>query len=141
MAYGINEVSIFSERRREALRFDVTVNAVTTSHVVGDGAVFSTSFGSTGHFRSLTGLTFDVNAIGIGYAAPISRTDNRILPLNADIKIKVTRGAGRVWADNSADEFTLTTGESCKIMIPGTLSVMGIHHFCEVNGIQRWSPQ
>jgi NAD kinase len=73
---------------------------VNAELIIGDGAVFSTAFGSTGYFKSITRKSFNT-----GYSMALNNTTNEQDPLffndGDTLSIKIVRGPATLSEDNN----------------------------------------
>lgn len=99
---AVNDLVVRNSIPIHALRFRVYLNTklVVPEVIIGDGVVFTTFFGSTGYFQSITRKSVDE-----GFAMAFSNTTFAIEPVrfNTDdhIKIEIIRGPGTLSADNN----------------------------------------
>lgn len=101
-ATALNDIIIAHKFPNLAIRFEVF-----QKKYIGDGVVFSTPFGSTGYFYSITKETFNTG-LGIAFNnIHQGNTKTQNLPENAKIKIKILRGPAVLASDNNPDLFDL----------------------------------
>jgi len=95
---ALNEISVHYNPPR-ALRFAVHINGSKMDGTsIGDGAVVSTPYGSTGYFYSITRKSFP-KGIGLALNNPVEYTKPMVLDENAIIQIDIIRENGIVAAD------------------------------------------
>lgn len=133
---AFNEITIGAQNRREALRFSLSINSGTKQQVIGDGVTIATSFGSTGKFKSVTGFSFDVKGIGIGYIAPITPVKNKVTSLWNSIRLECERSNGIIWADNNPN--IISFEQPIEIRNGPDKSIIGLKEFVTINGVRRW---
>ena len=63
---GLNEIQIRAKLPISALRFSLWVNSRKFEHLIGDGVIVATPFGSTGYYKSTGGSQFE-EGIGISF--------------------------------------------------------------------------
>ncbi len=108
---ALNDVIIAHKFPDLAIRF--TLDA--SKEFIGDGLVFSTPFGSTGYFYSITKKTFKT---GFGIAFNNLHNANiheKIVDENEEIKIVILRGQTVLASDN--DLHLLDLPESAEILV------------------------
>jgi NAD+ kinase len=116
---GLNDIIIRNKDLEHAMRFDLFVDGkLLFEHLIGDGLVIATPFGSTAYYKSVTREPFEQ---GIGIA--LNNTMQEIAPLlldeSCEITVKILRGPAEVAADNlkaaiildEGDEITITVSE------------------------------
>lgn len=103
--YALNDFVIRNSNPTHTIRFKLLNNKL----LIGDGVVVSTSFGSSGYFKSITGQTFD-NGFGVAF----NNTTEKIPPLflkdEASLIFQLIRGKTTLSFDNSPDIFTIDEG-------------------------------
>lgn len=101
--YALNDFVIRNSLPTRAIRFRVSIN---NQLLIGDGIVVSTSFGSTGYFKSITDQTFE-KGIGIAF----NNTTEEVLPVILDdqdsVTFKLIRGKATLSFDNNPDVFEI----------------------------------
>lgn len=112
---GVNDMIIRNKKQNCALRFSLEVNnKIKYKEVVGDGVVFSTPFGSTGYFYSITRKSFD-KGIGIAFNNSVVGLKPIISNDNSRFQIRITRGSALVSADNNEKMILVKEGQSISI--------------------------
>lgn len=102
--YALNDFVIRNIEPIHAIRF-----RVNDRFFIGDGIIISTSFGSTGYFKSVTGQTFK-NGFGLAFNN-ITEKEDPIYPKDDDqIGFKLIRGKATLSFDNSPDIFIIDEG-------------------------------
>lgn len=96
---ALNEIQIRNKLPFEAIRFELSVGKKTITDI-GDGAIISTSHGSSGYYYSATGKTFS-KGIGIAFNNSHKRNRSFVVPENSAIRIKLIRGVAYVASDNN----------------------------------------
>lgn len=115
---AINDLVIRNSTPIHALRFRIYLNSklLMPEVIIGDGVVFTTVFGSTGYFQSITRTN-----ISEGFALAFSNTTFPIQPLKFKkgdhIKVEVIRGPGTLSSDNNPKFHALK--ESDQVLIHG----------------------
>jgi len=114
--YALNDFVIRNTLPIHTIRFQVTS---VTSHpderrdpyklLIGDGIVISTSFGSTGYFKSITGQTFKK-----GWGLAFNNITEKIPPIffkdEDTVTFKLVRGTATLSFDNNPDIFKIDEG-------------------------------
>lgn len=104
--YALNDFVIRNSDTTHTIRFKTSF---TDKLLIGDGVVISTSFGSTGYFKSITQENFEE-----GFGVAFNNTTEKINPLflkeQQVFNFSLTRGNATLSFDNSPDIFTLVEG-------------------------------
>lgn len=105
--YALNDFVIRNSVPTHTIRFKTSKTG--DKLLVGDGIVISTSFGSTGYFKSITSQTFEK-----GFGVAFNNTTEKVNPLFLEDEDKITiqliRGKATLSFDNSPDIFTIDEG-------------------------------
>ncbi len=98
---SLNEVQLHNTFPTRAVRFSVFIdNLILYDHIIGDGVIIATPFGSTAYYRSVGGEPF-IKGIGIALNNPSNiRYRPTIVDENSDINIKIDRDDGLLLFDN-----------------------------------------
>lgn len=105
-----SEISVRNEDPRRAIRFQFRIDGRPWSHeLIGDGILFSTPFGSTGYYRSITRSFFETG-LGIAFNNVTEPVDHLIVSDAAEIAVTVTRGPALLIADTQERVISLPTG-------------------------------
>jgi NAD+ kinase len=108
---ALNDIVIHNTDPRHAIRYRVTVRGMSIGGVViGDGAVVSTPFGSTGYYRSITDSIFEVG-IGLAFNNSTETADHIVLREDSEIVVEIVRGPAVCYADNQKEHITLASGD------------------------------
>ncbi len=98
--YGINDLMIYNDDRRSALRYRVKIDGeLYAGEVVGDGVVLSSIHGSTAYYRSITHSIFRVG-IGLAFNNSTEELNHLVLGADSTVEIEVLRGPAVLSADN-----------------------------------------
>jgi hypothetical protein len=114
---AFNDLVIRNSIPIHALRFRFSLNGklIPPELIIGDGVVFTTVFGSTGYYKSITRQTIDQ-----GFAAAFNNTTEIIEPLKFGkedkIKVEIVRGPGTLSSDNNSKLFALKEGDVIHIL-------------------------
>ena len=109
---AINDIVVRNSTPMHALRFRVSKNGrlVRPEVIIGDGVVFTTVFGSSGYYQSITRKTIEN-----GFAAAFSNTTFPVEPVKFQkgdaIKVEIIRGPGSLSSDNNPKLYTLKEGD------------------------------
>ena len=113
--YGMNDIIVHNKDPRHAIRYSISVNnKLIDHHVIGDGIVAATPFGSTGYYRSITDSFFELG-IGLAFNNSIEQSDHMVLKEDSTIKIKIIRGPALVYADNQENKIEINEGDEVEI--------------------------
>ena len=97
--WATNDFIIRNKRIQEALRFDITVNGRKLGEtIIGDGIVVSTSFGSTGYYKSISYTSFK-KGWAVAFNNPTKRMQSLILGKDT-VVFTLLRGQGLLAMDN-----------------------------------------
>lgn len=104
---GLNEIVVHNIDPRRAIRYEIFINGKKIGNeIIGDGVVVSTSYGSTGYYRSITDSFFEVG-IGVAFNNSTEQSDHMVLKENSEIIVKITRGKAIAYADNNDEEIII----------------------------------
>lgn len=123
---AINDLVIRNSTPIHALRFRVYINSklLLPEVIIGDGVVFTTVFGSTGYFQSITR-----KSISEGFGLAFSNTTFPIEPVKFNkgdpIKVEIIRGPGTLSSDNNPKFYSLKEGD--QVLIQGALQSAQIY--------------
>jgi NAD+ kinase len=110
-----NDFVIRNRHPSRALRFTVSVDGKRQEGIIiGDGAVISTPFGSTGYFSSITRQSFS-SGIGIAFNNTVEAIPPRVIPIGSKVKVTAVRESADLSCDNMARTFTLRSGKSITV--------------------------
>ena len=112
---GLNDVIIHNSRPTSSVRYRVWIDDREFGReIVGDGVVVATPFGSTAYYRSITRGIFR-SGLGLAFNNSTEQMDHIVLPEEAVIRIRITRGPAIVVADNHPDEIALDENDDVVI--------------------------
>lgn len=107
--YALNDFVIRNIKPIHTIRFKVVKNKIPSKLYIGDGLVLSTSFGSTGYFKSITGQSFEIYKKEWGIV--LNNTTQKVKAIypkpNEEIGFKLIRGQATLSFDNSPEVFTI----------------------------------
>lgn len=113
--HAVNDVIVHNADPRHAVRYRVTINGEEMDHeVIGDGVVVATAFGSSGYYRSITGSIF-TTGIGLAFNNSTEQSNHIVLNEHDVIKLTITRGPARAYADNQETYIDLIEGDEVEI--------------------------
>lgn len=113
---GLNDVLIHNSRPTSTVRYNVWIDGVPfgDDEIVGDGVVVATPFGSTAYYRSITRSVFR-GGLGLAFNNSTEPIDHLVLPEEARIRVRITRGPALVTADNNPFSLPLEEGDEVLI--------------------------
>lgn len=103
---ALNDFVIRNTKPIHTIRFQTTG---TNKLLIGDGVVISTSFGSSGYFKSITGKTFD-KGLGVAFNNTIEQLAPVFFKDSGVITFKLVRGIATLSFDNNPDIFNIDEG-------------------------------
>lgn len=115
---ALNEIQLHNKNPTSAVRFSVeTMGRTLYKEIIGDGVIISTSFGSSGYFKSVGGKPFESRYFGIALNNPYnySRDYEIFYSDKLNIKLIIHRGQGLIVADN--DQNFIYTGDGDEFII------------------------
>ncbi len=105
--HALNDFVIRNSDTIHSIRFKTSVTADRL--LIGDGVVISTSWGSAGYFKSITGKSFSA-----GFGLAFNNTTEKISPIffkdNHQVTVNLVRGKATLTFDNSPDIFVIDEG-------------------------------
>lgn len=113
---ALNDIVIRNATPVHAVRFNVEKNGekINGDLIIGDGLVFSTPFGSTGYFKSITRKSFDRD-----FALAFNNTTVPVDPVSFkegdNIKVKIIRGPATLSEDNNKALYELTNDSEIEV--------------------------
>lgn len=110
---GISEIVVKNSDPTSAIRFNLVVDhKCIVKNAIADGLIASTTYGSTGYFKSISRCSFNCDGIGLAFIAPMQNLSNCILPINSNIDIELVRDAEIiVTSDKTKVNMNLKAGE------------------------------
>lgn len=106
--YALNDFVIRNSNPTHTIRFKILQDDIPSKLYVGDGIVLSTSFGSTGYFKSITGESFKNEQ---GWGLVFNNTTEKTFPIYPDddehIGFRLIRGKATLSFDNSPEIFNV----------------------------------
>lgn len=113
---ALNDIVLRNATPVHAVRFNITKNdqLINGELIIGDGVVFSTPFGSTGYFKSITRKSFDKD-----FAVAFNNTTELIDPVSFQegdlIRVKIIRGPATLSEDNNKALYELTNDSEIEV--------------------------
>lgn len=129
---GISEVTLKNADPTSALRFDLSIDGHPhLKNVISDGLIASTTYGSTGYFKSISRTIFSCDGIGIAFIAPTQGINNLIANLSSNISITIIRETDAfLTADKVSQKVSLKAGDVIEIsMADDAVSIFGLSEF------------
>lgn len=112
---ALNDVVVGHPHVNGTLRAKISIDGKQYGNeILGDGVVVSTPLGSTGYYQSITRSNFQFG-LGVAFNNTVRTVSHLVLDENTAIQVEVTRGPGRVAADNDEDQIELSTGDTVQI--------------------------
>jgi NAD+ kinase len=114
--HAMNEIILHNVDPRRAIRYHMKINdePMPKHEIIGDGAIISNAFGSTGYYRSITGSIFKVG-MGVAFNNSTETNDHMVLEETDIVTIAITRGPGLVYADNQEDSIHVNEGDEISV--------------------------
>jgi len=106
----VNDFVIRNDVPTHALRFEVQVGDKKIKHLIGDGLVVSTPFGSTGYYSSISRRTFP-RGIGLAFNNLTKPRKHLVVGDNSLINVEIKRRTGVLVADNNPKLINLKEGD------------------------------
>ena len=127
---GINDIMLDRVNPTSAIRYRIWVNdELIRPRVVADSLLFSTPFGSTGYFLSITRGTFSTG-IGMAFNNPMDLFGHTVVPEDAVIRVQLLRGPALLVADNNPQHLSIQTDEQLEIrVLPKKTRLYGLDVF------------
>lgn len=122
---ALNDIVLRNSTPTHAVRFRLFKNKVQAGNsvFVGDGVVFSTSFGSTGYFKSITGQSFNKD-FGIAF----NNLTEKVAPIYFSAKdkfeIEIVRGPALLSVDNNPEIIELKEGNKFKVEVSSEVALI-----------------
>ncbi len=114
--YALNEVQLRNANVLQAARFDVLVNEEPIQrHVVADGLVVASPYGSTAYFYAITRKKFK-KGLGVAFNNPMQQLKPLFLKQDATVRIIARRNALALF-DNDFETIHLLPGEHVDIRL------------------------
>lgn len=112
---AINEFSVHKGRTNASVRFRIWVDEKPygtgeDQEIIGDGFVVCTPFGSTAYFNQITRGMF-WTGIGVAFMYTSDHTNHLVLPEDAVVRARITRGPAVLAHDNASEYIELNEGD------------------------------
>ena len=125
---AINEFNVHKGRTNASVRFQMWFDGkpygTETDHeIIGDGFVVCTPFGSTAYFNQITRGVFWAG-IGVAFMYTNEQTNHLILPEDAVIRARITRGPAILAHDNSSEYIDLDEGDELTVVKSDQIAVL-----------------
>lgn len=112
---ALNDISIHRVNLSSAVRYRLHLDgALHANHIVGDGLIVATPFGSTGYYRSITHSLFRIG-IGIAFNNTTEPIDHLVVEEDCLISLEILRGPAVLVADNDPEQIDLQSGDQVEI--------------------------
>lgn len=106
----MNDLVIRNDVPTHALRFSVEIGEKKHKHLIGDGVVVATPFGSTAYFSSIARRDF-TRGIGVAFNNLTKPKEHLKVGEDSVISIKIERRSGVLVADNNPNFIRLEEGD------------------------------
>ena len=107
---GLNDIVVSRKNLLATIRYRIWQDGrMLRPQVIADSLIVSTSFGSTGYFRSITRGDFQ-HGIGVACNNPLDGEIFTVLPEETALEVELLRGPAVVMADNNPRLVSLETG-------------------------------
>lgn len=110
---AVNDIVLRNRRVAHALRFDLLAGR-KAAHLIADGVVIATPFGSGGYFYSVCRRTFR-KGIGITANNPTTPLRPLVAAESTRITVKIRREDGEVTADSSHGTMDVEAGDRIEV--------------------------
>ena len=130
--YGISEVVVKNCDPTSAIRFNLSVNgSYIVKNAIADGLIASTTYGSTGYFKSISRCSFSCGGIGLAFIAPMQNLSTGIYPTESQIVIEFVRNATIIaTADKSIEQLCMSNGDAiCIQQSTNAVELVGLKDF------------
>jgi NAD+ kinase len=113
---ALNDLVVRNSIPIHALRFRVYINGklLIPEVIIGDGVVFTTVFGSSGYYQSITRKTIE-REFAIAFNNTTFPIENTKFSKGDIIKVEIIRGPGTLSSDNNSKLHTLKEGDHVTI--------------------------
>jgi NAD+ kinase len=129
-AVGLNDVIIDRENPASAIRYRIWIDgSAYADHIVGDGLVLASPFGSSGYYRSITHSLFTIG-LGLAFNNATEVVNHLVMKADSEIRVEILRGTALLFADNDTDKHRLETGDAVTLArAPETATIIGLDVF------------
>lgn len=114
---AMNEFNVHMGRINSAVRFRIWVDDLPYANgleILGDGFVVCTPFGSTAYYNQIT-RGFFRQGLGMAFKYTAEHTSHMVLPEDACIRVRITRGPAVLAYDSAQDYYSLVEGDELLI--------------------------
>lgn len=127
---GLNDVVLDRENPASAIRYRIWIDdSPYADHIVGDGLVLASPFGSTGYYRSITHSLF-ATGIGLAFNNATEVVNHLVMQETANIRVEILRGNALLFADNDTEKHRMQTGSQATLsQAPETATILGLDVF------------
>lgn len=127
---GMNDVVIDRKFQASAIRYRLWLDDLLYArHIVGDGVVLATPFGSSGYYRSITHSMFTLG-LGLAFNNSTEVVNHLVIEQQSVVEVEITRGPAVLFADNDLIQYPLDKGDRVTLSIaPGSAVVLGLNIF------------
>ena len=129
-AIGLNDVIIDRENPASAIRYRIWIDGSPyADHIVGDGLVLASPFGSSGYYRSITHSLFTIG-LGLAFNNATEVVNHLVMKADSEIQVEILRGTALLFADNDMDKHRLETGDTLTLSrAQETATIIGLDVF------------
>ncbi len=127
---GMNDVVIDRQKKASAIRFRLWINELLYArHIVGDGVVLASPFGSSGYYRSITHSLFSLG-LGLAFNNATEVVNHLVIEPESIIRMEVLRGPAVMFADNDPNQYELAEGDQAVLSLaPSRAVILGLDTF------------
>ena len=130
---GISEIVVKNCDPTSAIRFNLSVNgSYIVKNAIADGLIASTTYGSTGYFKSISRCSFNCAGIGLAFIAPMQNLSTGIYSIESQIDIEFVRNASIIiTADKSTEQLDVSANDVIHIsqMTDNAAELIGLKDF------------
>lgn len=127
---GLNDVVINKQIMTSCVRYRLWLgDEPYAHHIVGDGVIAATPFGSTAYYRSITRSLFHVG-IGLAFNNSTEPLDHLVIREETAVVVEIIRGPAALLADNNPRRVPLHKGDTVTIRpAAGKATILGLNTF------------
>jgi NAD+ kinase len=120
---AVNDVVLRNDNPATAVRFRVQADGLDTGEVTGDGLVFSTPFGSSGYYCSITRQVL-ATGLGVAFNNATQARDPIVVAGREPVDVTMLRGLAVLVCDNDARGIPLRDGHRFQVRLSDERAVV-----------------